>query len=100
MDWREWFIISYLIVINFISVIVTVHDKKAAKKHKRRISEKTLMILAALSGCVCMYITMRIIHHKTKHPKFMIGIPVIFVIETICLWLFYQFTTNNIHFTT
>lgn len=87
MNWIEWCLITYFIIINIISVIVTIHDKKAARKHKRRVPEKVLMILAALSGCVCMYITMRIIHHKTKHPKFMVGIPVIFILEAAAFFV-------------
>ena len=34
-----------------------------------------------------MYVTMFIIHHKTYKLKFMIGIPLIFVLQ-ICLLLF------------
>lgn len=74
-------LIAYLIIINLVAVVITVHDKNAAKKHKWRVPESTLLIVSALSGCVAMYITMRIIHHKTKKPKFMIGIPVIFAAE-------------------
>ncbi len=73
--------VGYLIVINIIAVALTVYDKNAPKMHLRRIRERTLMVLAALSGCVMMYATMKIIRHKTLHPKFMIGIPVIFGIE-------------------
>ncbi len=71
----------YIIVINIIAVIATVHDKRAALRHKWRVSENTLLMIAILSGCVVMYTAMRIIHHKTKKKKFMIGIPVIFLIE-------------------
>jgi uncharacterized membrane protein YsdA (DUF1294 family) len=28
-----------------------------------------------------MYVTMRLIRHKTKHVSFMVGIPVIFVLQ-------------------
>ncbi len=71
----------YIIVINIIAVIVTIHDKHNAVKHKWRVPESTLLILAALSGCIAMYITMCIIHHKTRKKKFMAGIPVIFLTE-------------------
>ncbi len=73
--------ITYFAAISLISVIVTVYDKKAAKIGKRRIRESTLMLLSLLGGSLAMYITMKKIRHKTKHKKFMIGIPVIMIIQ-------------------
>lgn len=72
---------AYIVISNITAIVMTVHDKNAAKHRRRRVPEKTLLITAALSGCISMYITMHIIHHKTKHPKFMVGIPVIFILE-------------------
>ena len=82
----EWILIAYLVIINILAVYATVHDKNSAIKHKWRVPESTLLILAAMSGCVVMYITMRIIHHKTKKLKFMLGIPVIFVLEVLAVF--------------
>jgi len=78
-------LLIYLIIINFIAVFVTVHDKRAAKNHRWRIKERTLLLIAALGGSPCMYITMLLIRHKTQKPKFMIGIPVIFFAELAIL---------------
>ena len=71
----------YFAVISLISIIVTVYDKKAAISGKRRIRESTLLLLSALGGSLAMYITMKKIRHKTKHKKFMIGIPVIMILQ-------------------
>jgi len=69
-------------LISVFSVIFTVYDKYAAKrKPDRRIPEKTLLLLSAVGGSVAMYITMKLIRHKTKHAKFMIGIPIIMVLQ-------------------
>jgi len=76
-------ILIWLIVINVISVVVCIADKIKAKKHKRRISEKTLFLLSFLGGALFMYITMRLIRHKTLHKKFMIGLPVIILIHAV-----------------
>lgn len=78
-------LILYLIIINIIAIFVTIHDKNAARKHRWRVPESTLLMIATLSGCIAMYITMHIIRHKTKKPKFMIGIPVIFVLEILAV---------------
>ncbi len=71
----------YFAAISLVSVIITVYDKKAAKSGKRRIRESTLLLLSALGGSLAMYITMKKIRHKTKHKKFMIGIPVIMILQ-------------------
>ena len=74
---------AYLIVISIISIIVCIYDKKISKKNKveLRIPEKVLLILSAIGGSVAMFITMLITRHKTKHVKFMLGIPVIMVLQ-------------------
>lgn len=79
--------IVYLIVINIISVFVTIFDKRAAISGRRRVPEKTLLILSAIGGSVGMYLTMRVIRHKTLHAKFMVGIPVIFVVQCVVVFL-------------
>ena len=77
----------YLVVINIIAVIVTVHDKNAAQRGAWRVKERTLMLISALGGAPAMYLTMLTIHHKTRKPLFMIGIPVIFIIELILFFV-------------
>ncbi|MEE0059496.1 MAG: DUF1294 domain-containing protein [Acutalibacteraceae bacterium] len=84
------FIIIYLIIINVIAIIVTITDKVRAVYKKWRITEKTLFLLSALGGAVGMYITMHIIHHKTKKPQFMIGIPAIFIAELLLFLIIYN----------
>lgn len=83
---------AWLIITNLTAILLTVHDKHAAKKHQWRVPERTLLLVAALSGCVVMYLTMHLIRHKTKKPKFMIGIPVIFFLElAACAAVWYFF---------
>lgn len=75
-------LIGYLVAISVISVIVCIYDKFASKhatKHRTR--EATLLLLSALGGSVAMFITMQIIRHKTKHVKFMLGIPLIIIAQ-------------------
>lgn len=89
MDWLNWnnFIIFVLIVINVISVVLCGYDKFAAKKRFRRIPERVLFLLCALGGSISMYFTMQIIRHKTKHKRFMIGIPIIIFIQIALILL-------------
>ena len=86
------YLYAYLIVISIISVIVCLYDKFAAKVAKRhRTREAFLLLLSALGGSVAMFLTMLIIRHKTKHVKFMLGIPVIMVLQAIAAFAIFRF---------
>ncbi|MBQ8187348.1 MAG: DUF1294 domain-containing protein [Clostridia bacterium] len=80
------FFVIYLCVISLIAVIVTVADKVKAKRGKWRVPEATLLLISAMGGSVAMYVTMHTIRHKTKHIKFMLGIPLILVFQLVILW--------------
>ena len=75
-------LLGWLVFISVVSIIMTVADKICAKRGVRRISENALLCASALGGSVAMLVTMHIIRHKTKHVKFMAGIPLIIVIQT------------------
>lgn len=80
----------YLAAISVISVAVCIYDKFASKHATRhRTREATLLALSALGGSVAMLATMLIIRHKTKHLKFMIGIPLIIVLQAALAALAY-----------
>ena len=80
----------YLCAISLLSIFVCIYDKFAAKHNPRqRTRERTLLLLSALGGSVAMFATMQIIRHKTKHVKFMLGIPVIFVLQVALLAVLY-----------
>ena len=80
------FFLGYLVGISLISIIVCIYDKIASKRAKRhRTPEKTLLLLSALGGSVAMLATMLIIRHKTKHAKFMVGLPVIIVLQVVII---------------
>ena len=83
----------YFTIISVLTILVTVYDKKVSKKQgKRRISEKALMILAIMGGSIVEYLTMLKIRHKTKHKKFMIGLPVIIILQlALIFYLFFTF---------
>lgn len=77
----------YLAVMNTLGFALMGLDKKRAGEHQWRISERTLFLVADLGGSVGSWLGMYIFHHKTKHWYFVIGIPVIFVLQNI-LWYF------------
>ncbi len=78
-------VLIYFLIVSAISVFITVYDKSAAKLRKRRVPEKALFLFAAVGGALPMYITMKIIRHKTKHKRFMLGLPAIMLIHAAIL---------------
>ncbi len=79
----------YLLVISLASVFLTVKDKKAAIKHQWRVPESMLLFFGLLGGALAMLITMKKIRHKTKHFKFMLGLPLEIAFHiALTVWLF------------
>lgn len=70
-------------VMGLLAAILTVYDKRASKKGKWRIPEKTLLLVAFFGGAITMYAVMQLIRHKTKHKKFMIGLPIMILLHII-----------------
>ncbi len=86
-------IAAYLLIMSLISVIVCIYDKKISKKNnvKLRVPEKTLLLLSALGGGVAMYLCMLAVRHKTKHVKFMLGIPLIIAAQAVAVYLLFHY---------
>ena len=76
---------AYLLIVSLSAVILTVTDKVRAAKHKWRIAESTLLLVALFGGAAAEYITMRCIRHKTLHKKFMIGLPLMILLHVAVL---------------
>lgn len=86
MNQYDVMILAYIAVISIAAVCVTVHDKEAAKrKQAQRVPEATLMLIAAMFGSFAMFVTMKLIRHKTKHLKFMVGIPILMLLHIILI---------------
>ena len=74
-------IICFLLAINIATFLLYGIDKYKAKKGKWRISEATLLTMAAIGGSIGAWAGMRLWHHKTMHKKFKYGIPVIIILQ-------------------
>lgn len=82
-------IIIYYIAVNIIAFAMYGADKFFAKKDMWRISEKALILVAALGGAFGAFAGMETFRHKTKHAKFTIGIPVLMAVHLgILVYLF------------
>jgi len=76
------FIGLWLAAVSGLAVVLTWLDKRAARNGSRRVSERTLWLVCALGGSAAMLAAMRVFRHKTKHMKFMAGIPVLIILQT------------------
>ena len=81
----------WFILISAVSIIMTVYDKWAAKRKKRRVPERTLLSLGIVGGAAAMYLTMKCIRHKTKKKKFMVGLPLEILLHVLIIFCFYYF---------
>ena len=81
------YLFVYFVFINAVAAVVCYADKQRSKRAQRRISEKTLFFLSVIGGSIGMYATMRTIHHKTRHNRFMLGIPLIIICQIAVAYL-------------
>ena len=87
----EKFLLLYFLSIQLISIFFTILDKYNAKHGKFRIRERTLLLFAALGGAAGMLAVMLLIRHKTRHKRFMIGLPVMLLLQIGIGYLFTHF---------
>ena len=73
----------FLIIMNAIGLLLMLVDKARARKKLRRISEINLLVVAICGGALGSIVGMCIAHHKTKHKKFTIGLPIILAVQII-----------------
>jgi len=81
------YITLYLICINLIAFLCMKLDKGFAQKNFRRISENNLLTIALFGGTLGLWIGMFHYRHKTKKIKFLVGLPLIFLVQIYVCWL-------------
>lgn len=79
------FILIYLIAINIIAFAMMGIDKRKAIKRRWRIPEKSLFLSAILGGSIGAIAGMQLFRHKTKHTKFVIGMPAILILQIVII---------------
>ena len=82
-------LIYYLLLINATAFVLMLADKFKARKNLWRIPEAVLMGSALLGGSVGALLGMYTCRHKTRHPKFTVGIPVILAFQIIAAIILY-----------
>lgn len=90
METKSILLFVYLLGMNAAAYILMAVDKANAMRKARRIPEKTLLLLAALGGSLGEWLAMAGLHHKTRHKKFLLLVP-LFLLAHILLgtWLLF-----------
>lgn len=77
------FLLLAVLVMSFVTFCAFGIDKYKAKKGKWRTPEKTLLTLTFLLGGIGGMLGMKVFHHKTKHLKFQILVPLFFILQLL-----------------
>lgn len=80
----------YVAAVNVVTFFIYGLDKSKAKAGQWRIPEAHLLFLAVIGGSVGALLGMRFFHHKTRKPKFRIGVPVILIIQLIIIYFVFS----------
>ena len=83
------YLMYYLIIINIAAWLMYGLDKWKAKSGAWRIPERTLLLTALLGGSAGALAGMLLFHHKTRKPKFTVGVPVMLAAPCVILWLIF-----------
>lgn len=68
-------LLYYLLLINIVTGTAFGWDKWQSGRRGQRIKEATLWRLAIMGGSMGGMLAMYIFRHKTRHPKFVWGLP-------------------------
>lgn len=86
---------AYVIAINCFAYALMWYDKHQAKKKGKRVSENKLFVIAFLFGALGIYLGMKApIYHKAAKPKFKWGIPLMIVLNVICVYACSRLRSN------
>ena len=80
-------IVSYFIIVNLLGFALMGIDKRKAIKGAFRIPEATLFMVAIIGGSIGSILGMYTFRHKTRHLKFVYGLPAILIIQLILLFV-------------
>lgn len=83
-----------LAVMNGATFVIFGFDKWMATTRGWRIPEVVLWTLAALGGSVGALLGMHVFRHKTKKLSFQIVIAIIILVQLLCIWAAFSYTTG------
>ncbi len=74
-------LLAYLVVANVVSFALFGIDKQRARAGQRRISERALLLSAAVSGTVGAWVAMSAFRHKTAKRSFQVKMAAVTAVD-------------------
>ena len=78
---------SILLIMNVTAFLLMRTDKRRARHQEERIPERVLLLVAAFFGALGASLAMYIYHHKTRHLRFAVGLPMMFLLQVYVILL-------------
>ncbi len=84
-------IVYYLIIVNLTAFLMYGLDKWKAIHKRWRIPEAELLCIALVGGAFGAYGAMLAFRHKTRHPQFSVGVPIMMLLWALGLaWFIFS----------
>jgi uncharacterized membrane protein YsdA (DUF1294 family) len=93
-----WIFATYLILINFLAIIIMWWDKRSARNKGWRVSEANLLIFGFIGGAIGLIIGMFGFRHKTRKRLFQLVIILGLIVSLFLYWLEIQAIHWHLYF--
>lgn len=74
------------LIYNLVVLGIYAYDKRAARRGWRRVPEAKLLWLAALAGGPGAFLGIFLLRHKTRKPRFALGVPLLLAAQVAALF--------------
>lgn len=81
------YFLIYLAAVNFAAFVMYGIDKRKAIRGKWRTPESALLGVAVIGGSLGAWAGMYVFRHKTRHKKFVIGVPLVIIFQAAVFFL-------------
>ncbi|MBB4800847.1 uncharacterized membrane protein YsdA (DUF1294 family) [Flavobacterium nitrogenifigens] len=80
-------LLLYFLFVNCFTFLLAGYDKFQARRHRRRIPESVLFIMAFIGGSVGLLIGMFFFRHKTAKTTFIMKFSYIILVQIVVIYL-------------
>ncbi|SFS75315.1 DUF1294 domain-containing protein [Paenibacillus sp. BC26] len=82
-------VLAYIIIINiYVFALMRIDKARSVRDRRHRIPERRLLGMSAIGGALGGFVAMRMFRHKTKHPSFSVGLPLLLILHiVVVIWL-------------
>lgn len=82
-----YLILFVMLVMSIITFWIFYLDRRRARHRKGRVPDLVLILFALCGGSLGAMLSMAILKAKRRNPQYLIGMPLIFIVETTMIFL-------------